>query len=103
VIGLGAPCIDSSGLMYGTELLGDGTTRLFVSNGGSPQYLLFSRDRVQGRNPDGPLTLSEILFGQHSAQVDAAGRLAFTAEFLRNPSIDGPANVITALVIGIPK
>ena len=49
--------------------------------------------------------ISEILFGHHSTQVDAFGRLVFTAEFLRdpNPRPEDPGNVITALVIGIPK
>src|SRR3954463_9918632 len=33
VVALGAPCIDSTGLMYGTQMLGDGKTQLFISNG----------------------------------------------------------------------
>jgi hypothetical protein len=116
VIGLGAPCIDNSGLMYGTELMGDGSTRLFVSDGTNSRVMLRSGglnsggvptgDRVQGRAPSGTLMISEILFGQHSTQVDASGRIAFTAEFLLDTSKDqlqNPANVITALVIGIPR
>jgi hypothetical protein len=110
VVALGAPCIDSAGLMYGTELLGDGRSRLFVSDGRNMQYVLRSGDRIPGipgTLPAGELVLSEILFGQHSTQVDAFGRLAFTAEFLldatRPPEEQNPANVITALVIGIPK
>jgi hypothetical protein len=106
VIGLGAPCIDSSGLMYGTELLGDGSTRLFISDGDSSHIVLPGRKLVSGipaTSPDGYLAISEILFGQHSTQVDAFGRLAFTAEFLRDPEGPlAPSNVITALVIGIP-
>jgi hypothetical protein len=106
VIGLGAPCIDSSGLMYGTELLGDGTTRLFISDGDNSQIVLRSGDPVSGipgTAPDGDLMISEILFGQHSTQVDGFSRLAFTAEFLRDPrGPQDPSNVITALVIGIP-
>ena len=104
VIGLGAPCIDSTGLMYGTELLGDGSSRLFVSDGRNSKVVLESREFIQGRNPDGPLMVTEILFGQHSTQVDAFGRLVFVAEFLldpKQPTVEG--NVITALVIGIPK
>ncbi len=56
VIGLGAPCIDSSGLMYGTELLGDGTTRLFISDGDRSHVVLPSRTPVSGipaTSPDG--------------------------------------------------
>jgi hypothetical protein len=103
VIALGAPCIDSSGLMYGTEVMGDGTTQLFISDGVNSEIVLRSRDRIPGRAPSGELEISEILFGQHSTQVDAFGRLAFTAEFLLDPSKPGdPNNVITALVIGIP-
>ena len=54
----------------------------------------------------GNLMISEILFGQHSTQVDASGRIAFTAEFLMDTSKDklqDSKNVITALVIGIPR
>jgi hypothetical protein len=103
VVALGAPCIDSTGLMYETELLGDGTTQLRISNGENSEIILRSGDRIPGRAPEGELTVSEILFGQHSTQVDAFGRLAFTAEFLLDPSKPGdPSNVITALVLGIP-
>ena len=105
VIALGAPCIDKSGLMYGTEMLGDGRTRLFISNGVNSEIVLRSgEDRIPGRAPSGELMLTEILFGQHSTQVDAFGRLAFTAEFLLDPSQPfNSNNVRTALVIGIPK
>ena len=109
VIALGAPCIDSTGLIYGTQVLGDGTTQLFVSDGVNSQIVLRSGDRIPGRAPEGELAISEILFGQHPAQVDAFGRLAFAAEFLLNPSNpqdpnnQDPSNVITALVIGIPR
>jgi hypothetical protein len=43
--------------------------------------------------------------GQHSAQVDAFGRISFTAEFLKNANSDpqNSSNVITGLVIGIPE
>jgi hypothetical protein len=105
VISFGAPCIGSTGLMYGTEMLGDGKSRLFISNGVNSRIVLRSgEDRIPGRAPSGELTISEILFGQHSTQVDAFGRLAFTAEFLINPSKpQDPDNVRTALVIGIPQ
>ena len=86
-------------------MLGSGKTQLFVSNGVNSQVVLPSGDlRIPGRAPTGPLMISEILFGQHSTQVDAFGRLVFTAEFLLDPNKpDDKANVITALVIGIPK
>jgi hypothetical protein len=108
VIALGAPCIDSSGLIYGTEMLGDGSSRLYISDGMNLQVVLNSGDdtvqAIPGRPFNRVLRLSEILFGQHSTQVDAFGRLAFTAEFLLDPSKpQDPTNVITALVIGIPR
>jgi hypothetical protein len=116
VIGLGAPCLGNTGLMYGTELMGDGSTRLFVSDGANSRVVLRSGglnsnkiptgDLVQGRAPNGNLMISEILFGQHSTQVDASGRIAFTAEFLQSTApnqIENSSNVITALVIGIPR
>jgi len=103
VASFGAPCIGNTGLMYGTELLGDGTTQLRISDGVNSEILLQSGSLVPGRAPNGELTISEILFGQHSTQVDAFGRLAFTAEFLLDPAKGGdPNNVITALVVGIP-
>jgi len=107
VAAFGAPCIGSTGLMYGVEMVGSGRSRLFVSNGVSQEYVLVSEEhRVPGRSPSGQLMISEILFGHHSTQVDAFGRLAFTAEFLRDPDPlmrEVPGNVMTALVIGIPK
>jgi hypothetical protein len=103
VISFGAPCISNTGLMYGTELLGDGITQLRISDGVNSEILLRSGDRVPGIAPNGELMISEILFGQHSTQVDAFGRLAFSAEFLLDPSKpNDPNNVMTALVIGIP-
>jgi len=99
-------------LIYGTQVLGYGTTQLFVSDGVNSQIVLRSGDRIPGapgRAHEGELAISEILFGQHPAQVDAFGRLAFAAEFLLNPSNpqdpnnQDPSNVITALVIGIPR
>jgi len=104
VITFGAPCINSTGLMYGTKLLGDGTTQLYISDGENSDVVVQSRDRLPGRAPEGDLMLTEILFGQHPTQVDSLGRLAFTAEFLLNPSRpEDPKNVITCLVIGIPE
>lgn len=105
VIALGAPCIGSTGLMYGTQMLGDGKTQLFISDGVNSKIVLRSEeDRIPGRAPNGELMITEILFGQHSTQVDASGRLAFTAEFLVNPSDRfNSRNVRTALVIGIPQ
>ena len=105
VVSFGAPCIGSTGLMYGTEMLGDGRSRLFISNGVNSRIVLRSgEDRIPGRAPTGELMLTEILFGQHSTQVDAFGRLAFTAEFRVNPLLPpNQNNVMTALVIGIPQ
>ncbi|MEP6539387.1 MAG: hypothetical protein ABJF23_28880 [Bryobacteraceae bacterium] len=105
VAAFGAPCIGSTGLMYGTEMLGSGKSRLYISNGVSSKVVLNSgEDQISGRNPSDPLVVSEILFGHHSTQVDASGRLVFTAEFLKDPKgPDNASNVITALVIGIPR
>jgi hypothetical protein len=104
VIGLGAPCIDRTGLMYGTKILSDGKTQLIVSDGDNSQVILETGELVGGRAPNEKLQVTEILFGQHSTQVDAFGRLAFTAEFLLKPSDPlNPKSVITALVIGIPE
>jgi hypothetical protein len=107
VAAFGAPCIGRTGLMYGTEMLGSGSSRLYVSNGVTSEILLRSEeDRIPGRAPAGQLVLSEILFGQHSTQVDAFGNLAFTAEFFLDPDPrmrEVQGNVMTALVIGIPK
>jgi hypothetical protein len=104
VLALGAPCIDRTGLMYVTKLLGDGTTQLMISDGDNSEVVLESGDRVAGKVPDDELMITEILFGQHPTQVDAFGRLAFTAEFLLDPKRPhAPDNVITALVIGIPQ
>jgi hypothetical protein len=105
VISLGAPCIGSTGLMYGTQMTGDGRTQLFISDGVNSRILLRSgEDRIPGRAPNGELTITEILFGQHSTQVDAFGRLVFTAEFVFDPSKPPDStNIRTALVIGIPQ
>jgi hypothetical protein len=105
IMALGAPCIGNTGLMYGTQMLGSGKTQLFVSDGVNSRIVLRSgEDRVPGRAPNDPLLISEILFGHHSTQVDAFGRLVFTAEFLEDPDMpQDRGKVITALVIGIPR
>jgi hypothetical protein len=103
VVSYNAPCIGNTGLMYLTHLLGDGTNQLMVSDGANSNVLLQSGDKVPGGSPPGDLTITEIFFGQHATQVDAFGRLAFTAEFAINPNnLQDPNNFITALVIGIP-
>jgi hypothetical protein len=86
-------------------MMGDGRTQLFISDGVNSRIVLRSgEDRIPGRAPSGDLRVTEILFGQHSTQVDALGRLAFTAEFVKNPSLPPTSdNVMTALVIGIPQ
>jgi len=105
VMAVGAPCIGSTGLMYGTQMMGDGRTQLFISDGVNSRIVLRSgEDSIPGRAPNGERTVLEILFGQHSTQVDALGRLAFTAEFPKEPSRPlTSGNVMTALVIGIPQ
>jgi hypothetical protein len=103
IVSYNAPCIGNTGLIYFTQLLGDGTNQLVVSDGANFNVLLQSREKVSGVSPSGDLTITEIFFGQHATQVDAFGRLAFTAEFAINPNnLQDPNNFITALVIGIP-
>ena len=106
VVSYNAPCLSDTGLLFETELLAEGSFRFSFFVGINNETLLQSGDRVQGINPTGELTITEIFFGQHSAQVDRAGRIAFTAEFqLSNaPSlVRTPSNYITALVVGIPQ
>lgn len=105
VVSYNAPCISDTGLVFETELLGEGTNQLTVSDGTSSNVLLRSGDPVPGVSPAGQLPITEIFFGQHATQVDRFGRLAFTAEFQisSDPSLAmNPANYITALVVGIP-
>ncbi|MBV9181773.1 MAG: hypothetical protein JO356_10715, partial [Acidobacteria bacterium] len=103
VVSYNAPCIGNTGLIYFTQLLGDGTNQLVVSDGVNSDLLLQSGEKVSGVSPSGDLTITEIFFGQHATQVDAFGRLAFTAEFAINSNnLQDPNNFITALVIGIP-
>jgi len=101
---LGAPCIGSTGLMYGTEMMGSGKTHIYVSNGVNSQIVLHEGQRIGGRAPTDDLMVTEILFGQHPTQVDAFGNLVFAAEFQIDPRrepVEG--NVMTALVVGIPQ
>jgi hypothetical protein len=90
---LGAPVIGSEvPLTYAVQLLDDGTTELFISNGTEKVTILRSLDVVQGA------TITEINHGYHPAQVDVFGRLAFAAEFLKTNG-----DIETSLVIGIPN
>ncbi|MBV9034045.1 MAG: hypothetical protein JO182_06090 [Acidobacteriaceae bacterium] len=96
---IGAPVLSSaSSLTYYTELMDDGSTQLIVSDGTTQKTILKSGDQVEGRQ------VTEILYGYHSTQVDDAGRLAFAAEFLKNPNGDptDPNNIVTCLVVGVP-
>ncbi len=103
VVSYNAPCIGNTGLVYLTQLLGDGTNQLIVSDGVNSNVLLQTGEKVPGVSPPGDLTITEIFFGQHATQVDAFGRLAFTAELAKDPNnLQDPNNFITALVIGIP-
>jgi len=98
VAAVNAPVISSSGLVFDTVFLQDGTTALTVSDGQTTRVLLSSGDYVEG------LMITNILFGCHPRNVDGSDRLAFTAEFLKqaggNPQ--DPNNVLTALVVGVP-
>jgi hypothetical protein len=99
VAAIGAPVLSSTNsLTYNAELLDDGSTQLVVSDGSTKKTILKSGDQVEG------LQITEILYGYHTTQVDAAGRLAFAAEFLKNASGDpaDPNNILTSLVVGIP-
>jgi hypothetical protein len=93
---LGAPVISSEvPLTYAVQLLDDGVTELFISNGTEKVTILRSLDVVQGA------TITEINHGYHPAQVDVFGRLAFAAEFLKPNG--RPDEIQTSLVIGIPN
>lgn len=96
---VGGPVVSpTSGLTYVIRVLEDGTTELVVFNQAQEEkVILRSGDEVEG------LPTTEILHGYHPAQVDPAGRVAFAAEFLKdpkNPHAEG--SVISCLVIGIP-
>jgi hypothetical protein len=101
VAALGAPVVSSeSKLTYWAEALPDGTTSLFVKDTGTnaTATILRSGDTVEGWK------ITEIHHGYHSAQVDVAGRLAFAAEFLKDPTADpsNPKNIYSSVVVGIP-
>ena len=98
VAAVNAPVVSSTGLVFDTVFLQDGTTALTVFDGQTTRVLLGSGDYVEG------LMITNILFGCHPRNVDDGNRLAFTAEFLidagGNPN--DPNNVLTALVVGVP-
>ena len=99
VAAFSAPVVSSqSQLTYQAEALPDGTTRLIVNDGGTTVTILRSGDLVEGWK------ITEIHHGYHSAQVDVEGRLAFAAEFLKDPTADpaNPKNIYSSIVIGIP-
>ena len=94
--------VGDSDLVYHTESLSDGTTQLIITDTSSSvsQVLLQSGDNVA----DGA-QITEILFGYHPTQVDSQGRLAFAAEFLKNPNgnPNDSSNIESSIVIGIPS
>lgn len=98
VAAVNGPVISSTGLVFDTAFLEDGTTALTVTDGQTTRTLLGSGDYVEG------LMITNILFGSHPRNVDDGNRLAFTAEFLKeaggNPN--DPNNVLTALIVGVP-
>jgi hypothetical protein len=99
VAAFGAPVVSSeSQLTYQAEALPDGTTRLIVDDGRTSVTILQSGDFVEGWK------ITEIHHGYHSAQVDVEGRLAFAAEFLKDPTADpaDPKNIYSSIVVGIP-
>lgn len=99
VSALSAPVVSSEAeITYVAELLDDGTTQLVVTDGHNRQIILQSGELIGGAS------VTEINHGYHPAQVDVGGRLAFGAEFLKNPNGDphDPGNVETSLVVGIP-
>jgi hypothetical protein len=86
------------GLVYYSVLLNDGSTQLLVQNGSDTQVILRSGDSVQS------VPTTEILYGYHPTQVDSFGRLAFGAEFIKDPtkSSSDPSNILSSIVVGIP-
>jgi hypothetical protein len=98
VAAVNGPVVSSTGLVFDTAFLEDGTTALTVSDGQTTRVLLGSGDYVEG------LMITNILFGCHPRNVDDGSRLAFTAEFLKQAGGDpnDPNNVLTALVVGVP-
>jgi hypothetical protein len=99
VAAFSAPVVSSERqLTYQAEVLPDGSTRLVVNDGTTNVTILQSGDFVEGWK------ITEIHHGYHSAQADVAGRLAFAAEFLKDPTADpaDPKNIYSSVVIGIP-
>jgi hypothetical protein len=101
VAAFSAPVVSSEGqLTYQAEALADGTTRLIVKDAvtNATATILQSGDKVEGWK------ITEIHHGYHSAQVDVEGRLAFAAEFLKDPAADpsDPKNIYSSVVVGIP-
>lgn len=96
---IGGPVVSSTGLTFHVQFTEDAVNELWVTNGIDHRLLLSSLD---GLRPSGAIT--EILHGYHPRQVDSAGRMAFTGEFLINPGGDrfDPANIGTAIIVGIP-
>ncbi|MBV8828632.1 MAG: hypothetical protein JO108_05340, partial [Acidobacteriaceae bacterium] len=94
--------VGDTDLVYHTESLSDGTTQLIITDSSSSvsQVLLQSGDTVA----DGA-QITEILFGYHPTQVDSQGRLAFAAEFLKNPNgnPNDSSNIESSIVVGIPS
>ncbi|AXC11915.1 hypothetical protein ACPOL_2599 [Acidisarcina polymorpha] len=99
VAALSAPVVSTEvGISYVAELLEDGSTQLIVTDGTTKTVILRSGDLIEGAS------VTEINHGYHPAQVDVSGRLAFAAEFLKDPNGDpnNEHNIETSLVIGIP-
>jgi hypothetical protein len=86
ILGIGAPVVGVNGLMVCLVIVQKGM-ELILTNGYAHRTILRYGDRIDGQ------TVSAIIHGFHSDQMDAAGRIVFTAEFEANaPSV----------VLGIP-
>lgn len=84
--GFSAPVLSPDGVLHGIVITEHGHELIRVTDNGS-RVLLRRGDAIEGR------VVNSIVFGMHSDQVDAAGRLVFVAEFM-----DGSS----AVVLGIP-
>ncbi len=95
---LSAPVVSSqSAITYEARQLADGTTELLVSDGTDTRVILRSGDVIDG------LQVTEINHGYHPAQVDFAGRIAFSGEFVKagqNPQ--NPDAILSCVIVGIP-
>lgn len=99
VLSIGPPVVSPDCLTYYVQITENAYTELYVSNGVTTQLLLSSLDTIA--NASAPIT--EIMLGYHPKQVDSAGRIVFTAEFLENPNAPlDPSSISTWLVVGIP-